>query len=265
MFTWITNIPHNKYKKMSLFKRVNERKILHTPIEPSSTSWLWLKTKDGVSTLYDYVNGKWTVVGGSGDSVPVDYTRYDNIIREFKESVNTKLDEFSKKTVDLTDYYNKTEVDKLISDISVDVHDGITPHIDHVTKHWFLDTEDTGVNAESVGIKDMSYVASQASGGTNKLTITTTDNVSRTFNIMNGKDGQGSQGGGTSPEVITVEVLSVSGGTFQEALSKASQNQSVMFQWILQDVDKKGNSFKKVIWHIGGSVFIDANGTEIAL
>lgn len=54
--------------------------------------------------------------------------------------------------VDLSDYYTKSEVDALIPTVSdgKDGTDGITPHIDETTKHWFIGETDTGVLAEGV-------------------------------------------------------------------------------------------------------------------
>ena len=52
----------------------------------------------------------------------------------------------------LDNYYTKSEVDALIPTVSdgEDGTDGITPHIDETTKHWFIGETDTGVLAEGV-------------------------------------------------------------------------------------------------------------------
>lgn len=53
---------------------------------------------------------------------------------------------------ELVNYYTKSEVDTLIPNVSdgEDGTDGITPHIDEITKHWFIGETDTGVLAEGV-------------------------------------------------------------------------------------------------------------------
>ena len=53
---------------------------------------------------------------------------------------------------ELVNYYTKSEVDALIPTVSdgEDGIDGITPHIDETTKHWFIGETDTGVLAEGI-------------------------------------------------------------------------------------------------------------------
>lgn len=53
---------------------------------------------------------------------------------------------------ELVNYYTKSEVDTLIPNVSdgEDGTDGITPHIDETTKHWFIGETDTGVLAEGI-------------------------------------------------------------------------------------------------------------------
>lgn len=118
---------------MSIFKRVNERKILHTPIEPSSTAWLWLKTENGVSTLYDFVNGKWTPVGGYTEDYEHDnhdsewggdqqqntsYVTWDSLngkVSEIYGTVETWLSGYLKEA-DFSNYITNDELSDAVSE-----------------------------------------------------------------------------------------------------------------------------------------------------
>lgn len=117
---------------MSIFKKVNERRILHTPLEPPSTSWLWLKTEDGVSTLYDFVNGKWTPVGGYTEDYEHDnhdsewggdqqqnssYVTWDSLngkVDEIYSTVETWLSGYLKEA-DFSNYITKDELSSAVS------------------------------------------------------------------------------------------------------------------------------------------------------
>ena len=85
----------------------NQKKILKSALEPPSTEWLWLKTQNGVSTLYDYVNGRWTAVGGNKPGTseapnnPIDVaTKADlsTAILNLDKSLRTEFNSFSTKS-----------------------------------------------------------------------------------------------------------------------------------------------------------------------
>lgn len=63
-------------------------------------------------------------------------------------------------------------------------------------------------------------------------------------------------GSGPGYNAEVVEVTTIGKGTFEQAMARAEAQPSVSFQWILV-----GTDFEKVIWHTGGGIFIDANGT----
>lgn len=77
-------------------------------------------------------------------------------------------------TVDLSDYYTRTETDKAIDDAIAEVEaipgadgkdgaDGITPHIG-ANNNWFIGTTDTGVCAAGKGTVDMFSMSVDESG-----------------------------------------------------------------------------------------------------
>jgi hypothetical protein len=124
---------------MSLFKTVNERRILNSPTEPTSRSWLWLKTENGTSTLYDFVNGAWTPVNGFSDKDTghgseyggdiyndADYITFNDLnplLDKNLETVSAWLEGYISK-VDLEKYVTtdtigplvKAEVDEVLND-----------------------------------------------------------------------------------------------------------------------------------------------------
>lgn len=52
------------------------RKILDTPTEPPSTSWLWLHEVNGVPSLDWYLNGKWTPISRGSSIQPLPKENY---------------------------------------------------------------------------------------------------------------------------------------------------------------------------------------------
>lgn len=67
---------------------------------------------------------------------------------------------------------------------------------------------------------------------------------------------------GTSPtSTINVVSLAIGRGTMQAASTQALNNNSV-FQWLLETT-VNGATVRKMIWHIGDGVFIDAQGSII--
>ena len=113
-----------------------------------------------------------------------------------------------------------------------------------------------------VGIQSIEYLGTQLSGGTNKLIITLTNGTSYTFNIYNGKDGQGGTPTPTPQEVLREEVLTLYRGPLSQAQQIANTDPTTMFQYIL-DGEINGETFTKIIWHIGNGQFIDALGAII--
>lgn len=249
-----------------LFKsKTRERKILSTSTEPTSPEWLWLCHTDGQPLLKEYLNGKWVpIVSGA-----VNTDDFKEKLRQLEIYVDRKISSIVIPQVDLSNYYTKSQVKNFVSDYFDDnlpeVHDGITPHIDSETGNWFIGDSNTGVKAEGKGIRSIDYRGTNVSGAANTLTIETTDGKRTVCQIFNGKDG--APGQGVDPqqtEYIETEVLQLGIGPFADALAKANQSQgAVMFQWILSQNDKNGVPFKKIIWHIGNGVFIDALGSVI--
>jgi hypothetical protein len=72
----------------------------------------------------------------------------------------------------------------------------------------------------------------------------------------------GSSGGSTPIVIPTGESPTIGRGSFNDAYLAAQSldDQESYFMWILEGTDETGADIKKIIWHIGNSVFIDANG-----
>lgn len=116
---------------MSLFKTVNERRILNSPTEPTSKSWLWLKTENGISTLYDFVNGAWTPVNGFSDKDTghgseyggdihndADYVTWNGlneILDKNLDTVNTWLSGYLKEA-DLSNFITQDDIDTAVAE-----------------------------------------------------------------------------------------------------------------------------------------------------
>ena len=103
-----------------------------------------------------------TLEFGEGKTMPITDFDKSKILRYSSDSIIQYIDE------PLVDYvsekiYTKTEVNKLMSGYATenyvlehistitegkDGQDGITPHIDESTKHWFIGNTDTGILAE---------------------------------------------------------------------------------------------------------------------
>lgn len=186
----------------------------------------------------------------------LDKTGTDYMIDELKTYVDDAVANISNDgeggDVDLSNYYtkketyNKAEIDKLIPTVTngadgKDGVDGITPHIDSDSKHWFIGDTDTGVAAKGQdgakgdkgdtgeqgiqgekgdsgkdgingadGQDGFSPIATVIKSG-NTATITITDkNGTTTASISDGKDGTG--GGGSSDgsgEIYSMEETAI--------------------------------------------------------
>lgn len=182
-------------------------------------------------------------------------TTIENRLREFVESGVIP-------TLDLSEYVKKTELkDEIDSAIQeLDIHDG-EPGPEGPQGPEGPAGPQGNPGADGVGISSITYTRSTVSGGRNILRITLTDGRVITGEILNGIDGQG---GGKPAQIETVEVLSLYRGNIETAKARASANQTTMFQYILDSVDRQGNPFTKVIWYTGDGKFIDALGSVIA-
>ena len=128
--------------------------------------------------------------------------------------------------------------------------DGVSPHIDPVTGHWFIGETDTNVNAR--GPQGNSGVASG-------------DEVV----VVNNLDGEPSDLEQGQVAVLSAEMgkelslgILAGKGTFGDAFDKSKED-NVVFPWLLSDVTSRGDSITKMIWHVGNGTFIDAIGSEI--
>lgn len=142
----------------------------------------------------------------------------------------------------IPDYYTKDEIDELIPEGG---KDGITPHIDVVTGHWFIGDEDTGIDAHGLqgnsgytgAVGELEVVEDYTEGGVGKAA--------------------------SAEAVKNMAIKSIPGaGTFADAYEKARAN-NVVFPWFLRDVDENGNPIEKMIWHNGYRKFVDAIGAEV--
>lgn len=98
------------------------------------------------------------------------------------------------------------------------------------------------------------------------LEITYTDNTTDSVELAIGGSGNVGPNPQQQVRLTTVKVTEVGSGPLEDAVEKASDEDyaEVCFQWILTDTDSTtGTVFRKVIWHVGGGVFIDAYGTVI--
>ena len=74
----------------------------------------------------------------------------------------------------------------------------------------------------------------------------------------------GTGGGSQAPaEIQTVDTSTLGGGSYAKAVEKADLDPSALWQWVLKTTDGQGNEVRKIIWHVGGGEFIDAQGTPI--
>lgn len=142
----------------------------------------------------------------------------------------------------IPDYYTKDEIDELIPEGG---KDGITPHIDVVTGHWFIGDEDTGIDAR--GLQGNSGYT----GAADELEVVEDYT-------------EGGVGKAASAEAVkNMAIKSIPGaGSFADAYEKARAN-NVVFPWFLRDVDENGNPIEKMIWHNGYRKFVDAIGAEV--
>lgn len=241
--------------------RIKEKRILSSPNEPPTTEWLWLKRENNESSLKEYLNGKWqTVLSGTINVSDIDRRMKD--LTAYVDKCIAKIP----SSIDLSNYCTSQQLeDRINAIVFPEVHDGITPHIDNETGNWFLGDSNTGVKAEGKGIRSIDYRGTNVSGAANTLTIETTDGERTVCQIFNGRDGAPGQGvEPQQPEYIISEVTQLGMGTFLQAVEKANQTHgATMFQWILSQNDSNGVPFKKIIWHIGNGVFIDALGSVI--
>ena len=130
---------------------------------------------------------------------------------DYLEYVNNLSGGSGGGTVDLSNYYTKDEVysksetDALIPTVIdgvVNGKDGVTPHIDETTKHWFIGDTDTGILAEGTnGTNGVSPTVS-VTETTNGHTVAITDvNSTQSFDVTNGTNGTN----GVSPTVTVTK------------------------------------------------------------
>lgn len=62
---------------------------------------------------------------------------------------------------------------------------------------------------------------------------------------------------------INLVTTSIGHGTYAEAVATVGDNTTFLFQWLLEDYDDDSNFVRKMIWHVGDGVFIDAQGSII--
>lgn len=123
-------------------------------------------------------------------------------------------------TVDLTDYYNKTEVDNLLANIDTGGtvgNDGVGIQSVELVNYELIITltDDTVINLGNVrgekgvdGINGRgitSIVKTNSDGLVDIYTITYSDMTTSNFTVTNGKDGAGGSGGGSSNVYSTDE------------------------------------------------------------
>lgn len=140
---------------------------------------------------------------------------------------------------DLTNYVTNEQLEAAIGAIG-EGHDGADGR----------DGRDGVDGQDGIGIQSITY-----SNGV--LTITTTDNVPHSFNIS-------IEGGGSSDSTI-VEVTSIGKGPMSgtnSARARATAEPNTLFQWI-QDQIVDNVRVRKLWWHVGNGVFIDALGYEL--
>lgn len=142
----------------------------------------------------------------------------------------------------IPDYYTKDEIDELVSEGG---KDGITPHIDVVTGHWFIGDEDTGIDAH--GLQGNSGYTGDA--GELEVVEDYTEG------------GVGKAASAEAVKEMAIKSIPES-GSFADAYEKARAN-NVVFPWFLRDVDENGNPIEKMIWHNGYRKFVDAIGAEV--
>lgn len=166
--------------------------------------------------------------------------------------------------IDISDYYTKQEANEAITiairaalrTITIpDLTDYVTSSqlqaaLDSIVVHDGADGRDGVDGQDGIGIKSIAY-----SNGV--LTITTTDDIPHSFNIS---IDSGGGGGSTIVEVTSIGKGPMSGTN--SAKTRAAAEPNTLFQWI-QDQTVDNVRVRKLWWHIGNGVFIDALGYEL--
>lgn len=149
--------------------------------------------------------------------------------------------------------YLKLMIQNSINPVYIDVkdlggNDGITPHIDSVTKHWLIGETDTGILAEGVDGKDgITYVptiGTVTSGDTANVSVVVNDETSTaefSFTVPKGKQGDkgidgtnGIDGKTYSPVIGTVS----SGDTASANVTLDSNTLTATFDFVIPKGDK---------------------------
>lgn len=98
-------------------------------------------------------------------------------------------------------------------------------------------------------------------------TITLEGSTTYEFYVVDGMLSFTIVGDGNQAATTAVSVASISfqEGSYEDALAFAASHQSEKFQWLwIGHDDDNDVDFKKVIWHVGNCVFIDAFGGVVS-
>lgn len=224
------------------------------------------------------------IIAGLNTSIAAKYTKPGTGIpaSDLAQAVQTILNSVANKanTADVypkSQTYDKDEVDAKVADagkvksvsindgepvepdnngnVNIEVEagqgaDGVTPHIDQVTGHWFIGDTDTNVSAQ--GPQGNSGVAS----GDEVVVVNNLDG--EPSDLEQGQVAVLSAGMGKE---LGLGILA-GGGTFADAFDKSKED-NVVFPWLMRDTDDEGNDVTKMIWHVGNKLFVDAFGTVI--
>ncbi len=208
-----------------------------------------------------------SVISNINNLVDAALIKYDftSIIQDAVEAKFKDLNLEDLLDIDLTNYYTKSEIQGVINTAISKIH--IPDVSQFVTTQQLQDAIDAievingkdgkdgedGIDGQDgVGISEISY-----SEGI--LTITTTNGTPYSFNIA--------VGGGGSGDSVIIEVTSIGKGPMtgtNSAYARATSpgQSTVNFQWI-QDEIVDGVRIRKLWWHVGNGIFIDALGYEL--
>lgn len=285
--------------------KYQERKILCSVMEPPDKNWLWLKISDNGLTLNHFINGKWTPITTEAQthgSESANQNPFTDNAGQVKPGTNTGQTvtpgnsgsnsggNSGNQQVDLSNYYTKEEINKLLSEYtpSITVDSALSSTSKNPVQNKVVNAQFNAVSNSITNVANNVQILTGRVNGlddwynTNKdILVDQTDLQELSDSISSALDDVASlDENGKIPVSLlpseyhpTVVNDNINMGTLVDAQSAADENPSDFFQWILEfTVQVEGNTVpvRKVIWHIPDQTnatngfFIDALGSVIS-
>ncbi len=190
------------------------------------------------------------VINNINSLVDAALSKYDftSIIQDAVEAKFKDLNIEDLINIDLTNYYTKSEIQSVINTAISKIRiPDVSQFVTTQQLQNAIDAIEVTNGTDGIGIANISY-------NEGVLTITTTDGVPHSFSIA--------IGGGEGGDSVIIEVTSIGMGPMtgtNSAQARATAEPNVRFQWI-QDQIVDNVRIRKLWWHVGDGVFIDALG-----